>query len=79
MSVSMKDLRYRTKEVLESLKRGEKPILTHRGHPVAKIVPLRKKEKRAFHPIGFGMWKDHRNLEDVSQWLDDQRKPRHER
>ncbi len=76
MAVSMKDLRYRTKQVLQSLKRGEKPVITYRGQAVARIVPLTSSEKKAFRDIGFGMWKNRSDLKDVSRWLDEQRKPR---
>ena len=76
MAVSVKDLRYRTKQVLQGLKRGEKPVITYRGHPVARIVPITSLEKKAFRDIGFGMWKDRSDLKDVSRWLDEQRRPR---
>ena len=76
MAVSMKDLRYRTRQVLQSLGRGERPIITYRGHPLARIVPLSSAEKRAFRPVGFGIWKDRADMKDVSRWLDEQRKPR---
>ena len=79
MAVSTKDLRYKTKQVLQSVKRGERPVITYRGHPIARIVPLSSSEKKAFRDIGFGMWKDRTDMKDVSQWLDEQRKPRHER
>lgn len=79
MSVSIKDLRYRTKQVLMSLKRGEQPIITFRGSPIARLMPLSSAEKKTFREIGFGMWKDHGDMEDVTQWLDAQRKPRFNR
>lgn len=76
MTISAKDLRYKTKQVLQSLQRGEKPVITFRGRAVARIIPLKDSEKKAFNPIGFGMWKDRPDLKNVSQWLDEQRKPR---
>ena len=79
MAVSTKDLRYKTKQVLQSVKRGERPVITYRGHPIARIVPLSSSEKKAFRDIGFGMWKDRTDMKDVSQWLDEQRKPRYSR
>ncbi len=79
MEVSVKDLRYRTKQVLQSLKRGEKPVITYRGHPIAKIIPLTAADRSKFFEIGFGMWKDRPDLKDVSQWLNQQRKPRYSR
>lgn len=76
MAVSIKDLRYKTRQVLQSLKRGEKPVITYRGRAVARIIPFPSSEKKAFRDIGFGMWKDRADLRNVSQWLNDQRKPR---
>lgn len=79
MAVSVKDLRYKTKQVLQSLKRGEKPTITYRGHPVARIIPLTHTDKKAFRDIGFGMWKNHPQMKDVNRWLDERRKPRFSR
>lgn len=76
MAVTMKDLRYRTKQVLQSLRRGEKPIITYRGHPLARLVPLTSVEKKSFSKIGFGMWRDRTDMKNVTQWLSEQRKPR---
>ncbi len=79
MAVSVKDLRYRTGQVLKSLSRGAKPVITYRGYAVARIIPLTLSERKSFSDIGFGMWKDRPDLKDVSKWLDEQRKPRFER
>lgn len=79
MSVSIKDLRYKTKEVLESLKRGVKPIITYRGKALAQIIPLKKGEQKSFKEIGFGMWKNRKEMKDVSQWLEKLRAPRYPR
>ena len=76
MAVSIRDLRYRTKQVLRSLQRGEKPVISYRGHPIARILPLSREDKRSFRDIGFGIWRDRPDLKNVSQWLDEQRKPR---
>lgn len=76
MAVSIKDLRYRMRYVLKSLQRGERPTITYRGSPIAKIIPISSGEKKLFRAIGFGMWKDHSATKDASQWLDEQRKPR---
>ena len=76
MAVSIKDLRYRTKQVLQSLRRGEQPVITYRGNPMARIVSLSVSEKRSFRDVGFGMWRTRDDLKDVPRWLDNQRKPR---
>ncbi len=79
MSISMKDLRYKTKEVIQSVKRGNKPVITYHGRPLARIILISTVEKKSFNPIGFGMWKNRGDLKDVNQWLDEQRKPRFSR
>lgn len=78
MVLGAKDLRFRTREVIESLKRGEKQVITYRGEPLGQIIPFKRKQDD-FRDIGFGMWSDHQQLEDVSAWLDRQRKPRFSR
>ena len=79
MAVSVKNLRYQTGQVIKSLNRGARPVITYRGHPVARLIPFTLAEKRSFHDIGFGMWKGRPDMKDVSQWLDQKRKPRFER
>lgn len=76
MAISIKDLRYRSRQVLQCLKRGEKPVITYRGHPIARIVPLSAADKKTFREVGFGMWKGRSDLKEVNRWLDQQRKPR---
>lgn len=76
MALGLKDLRKRTRELVEALKRGEKEVLTYRGDPIGKIIPFKRSERKGFRDIGFGMWRDHKALKDVSRWLDEQRKPR---
>ena len=77
MSVSVKDLRYKTKQILNHVRMGESPVITFHGRPVARIIPFSRPEKGAFKDIGFGIWRDHERLDDVSQWLEEQRKPRY--
>lgn len=79
MTVSIRDLRYRTKEIFQSLKRGNRPVVTYRGHSIAQIVPFGAKDKKSFSPIGHGMWRGHADMKDVPQWLNKQRQPRHVR
>ena len=61
MNATTLDLRYRTREVLGSLDRGESVIITFRGKPRGVIAPYRetvtKKGKSSImdHPF-VGMW-----------------------
>ncbi len=45
MKATAKDLRFYAKELLESANRGEEVIITYRGKPYAKLVPLNKKKR----------------------------------
>ena len=40
-----KELRFHTKELLDSVSRGEEIIITFRGKPYAKLIPLKKLKK----------------------------------
>jgi len=43
MKATTKDLRLRTKELLETVSRGEEVVITCRGKPCAKLVPFENK------------------------------------
>jgi len=47
MKASIVDLRYRMKDVLGALDRGETVTVLYRGKPRAKIVPISQKRKGA--------------------------------
>lgn len=40
MHATAKDLRFHVKELLETVARGEKVIITYRGKACAKLVPI---------------------------------------
>jgi prevent-host-death family protein len=72
MKASAKDLRYKTKEIMAALDRGEEVLITYRGKEKAKIVPVSKKivgEGKQEEAL-FGIWKDNRRVEDVHEFLD---------
>ncbi len=75
-TATAKDLRLRTSAVLDCVRRGQEVIITFRGKRVAVLAPLRPADKKAFAPIGFGMWRRRADMRDVTQWLDRQRRPR---
>jgi prevent-host-death family protein len=79
MKVSAKDLRTQTKRILEAAARGEEVIVSYRGQPRAKITAIGENEQGsgvAGSPL-FGMWRDHDETRDVSQYLDRLRKSRY--
>ena len=70
MKASIVDLRYRMKDVLKAVDRGETVTVLYRGKEKARLVPIRsrKVEPVAAHPA-FGMWKDRKDLKDAAQWV----------
>jgi antitoxin (DNA-binding transcriptional repressor) of toxin-antitoxin stability system len=79
MEASIVDLRYRMKEVLAALDRGEKVTVLYRGEERAQLVPAPRKKRKRLKPRqtpGFGMWRDREALADPSAWVRDQRRGR---
>jgi prevent-host-death family protein len=76
MTVSTKELRTRTKEIIEAIKRGEEVVITYRGKPVAKISPI--KEKGDTDDSLFGVWEDNPAVENVEEFIDEVRGGRFE-
>lgn len=71
MEASAKDLRFRSKEILDSIERGEEVIITYHGKPKAKIVPYKGKGKERKKTDIFGIWKDNSKTKDVNAFIDD--------
>jgi prevent-host-death family protein len=71
MKTSAKSLRTDTKAVLEAVDRGEIVVITFRGAPRAKIVPLRARGKFSLRasPL-FGLWRDDPATADVDAFID---------
>lgn len=78
MKATAKDLRFHSKELLNTVNRGEEVIITYRGKPCAKLVPydeFKNKDKKLKTKL-FGIWKDNDGIEDVDNYLRDLRKGR---
>ncbi len=77
MYSTAKELRFHTKELLESVSRGEEVIITFRGKPYAKLVPFKNSAKKSNETDElFGIWKDRTDLEDVNSYVRKIRKER---
>lgn len=77
MKATAKDLRFHSKELLDTVNRGEEVIITYRGKPCAKIVPYDEfKMGKRIKTSLFGMWKDKDNIEDVNGYVRNLRKGR---
>ena len=77
MHASAKDLRFRSKNLLEAVSRGEEVIITYRGKPCAKLTPLEESNKKMLKadPL-FGIWKDHHETKNVAKYIRNLRKGR---
>ena len=77
MYSTAKELRFHTKELLESVSRGEEVIITFRGKPYAKLVPIKESKKNLQDTKElFGIWKDRTDLDDVNSYVRNLRKER---
>jgi prevent-host-death family protein len=73
MKASAKDLRYKTKEIIAALERGEEILLTYRGKEKARIIPVSKKTPKNYDgeeiPL-FGIWRGNKKVDNVDAYLD---------
>jgi antitoxin (DNA-binding transcriptional repressor) of toxin-antitoxin stability system len=83
MKAIIVDLRYRMKDVLRAIDRGETVTVLYRGKEKAKLMPvfplsgdngkgLQKTKDQTF----FGLWSGRADLDDPDGWLRNLRRPR---
>ncbi len=70
MRATAKELRFNAKELLDTVSRGEEVIITYRGKPRAKLVPIGNEQsnKSAGDEL-FGIWKDNDGLKNVENYV----------
>lgn len=77
MKATAKDLRFHSKELLDTVSRGEEVIITYRGKSCAKLVPYNEgNDKKMFKDRLFGIWKDNEKVKDVDEYVRELRKSR---
>ena len=76
MNATAKDLRFHSRELLNTVTRGEEVVITFRGKPCAKLVPFSEEIRNAGKNELFGMWKDHEATQDVDGYVRKLRKGR---
>lgn len=76
MNATAKDLRFHSKELLDTVNRGEEVVITYRGKPCAKLVPFSEAEKEESANELFGLWKDREEMQDVDAYVRTMRKGR---
>ncbi|OGT34709.1 MAG: prevent-host-death protein [Gammaproteobacteria bacterium RBG_16_51_14] len=71
MKTTAKSLRMDTKRILDAVERGEEVIVSKRGRPCARIVPVDKKITRNIQNGElFGIWKENKSVQDVDAFID---------
>jgi len=79
MEITTKQLRIHPGKIISQVNKGLDIIITYRGKPSAKIVPLEKKESansNKAEDLLFGIWQDRKDLNDVDQYIRNMRKGR---
>jgi prevent-host-death family protein len=76
MKATAKDLRFHSKELLDTVKRGEEVIITYRGKPSARLIPYGETGGKRPENELFGIWKDNNDILDVDAYVRDLRKGR---
>ena len=77
MKVSAKELRTRTRQLLEAVERGEEVIITYRGKSRARVVAIDSESVTLADRELFGIWRDYEEVQDVEHYLDEVRRGRH--
>ena len=75
MNATAKDLRFHSKELLDTVGRGEEVVITFRGKPCAKLIPFEPGKKVSGNDL-FGIWKDNERSENVANYVRELRKGR---
>ena len=85
MRATAKDLRIKSKMLLDAVDRGEHIIITHRGRLVAKLSPIEGKASKQSNkntteedPLDtiFGIWSNRKDTENVTDYVRKLRKGR---
>jgi prevent-host-death family protein len=76
MKATAKELRFRSKELIDSVNRGEEVVITFRGKPCAKLVPYQETKKQTGKNALFGIWKDNDTVQNVDEYVRNLRKGR---
>lgn len=69
MKATAKDLRFHSKELLDTVSRGEEVVITFRGKPRAKLVPYTDEKEKDINNQLFGIWKDNDAIQGVDEYV----------
>jgi prevent-host-death family protein len=77
MNSKTKEVKLHDRDLIKLVSRGEEVIITYRGKPYAKIVPLKESKKKAEKSTQlFGIWKNRKDLAEVDLYIREMRKGR---
>ncbi len=76
MQATSKDLRFHTKEILDTAKRGEEVIITYHGKPYVKITPILQSSPENKENSFCGMWKEREDVNNIEDYVRKLRKGR---
>ena len=83
MQANIVDLRYRMKDVLRAIDRGEAVTVLYRGKPKATLIPVGAsagasdaRAPRTQDQPFFGLWKDREDLADPASYVRNLRRTR---
>ncbi|MFH2124412.1 MAG: type II toxin-antitoxin system prevent-host-death family antitoxin [Pseudomonadota bacterium] len=76
MRATAKDLRFNSKELIDSVNRGEEVVITFRGKPCAKLVPYQEIKRQTEKNELFGIWQDNDMVKNVDEYVRSLRKGR---
>ena len=79
MEITTKQLRMALGRIISLVNNGQEIIITYRGKPSAKIIPITGKQNNNFEETKdelFGIWKNRKDMENVEQYVRKIRKGR---
>jgi len=72
-TATAKELRNRAAAILETVSKGNEVVITKCGKSIAILKLFLEKSKKEFSPVGFGLWKNRKDMKDVVGWVEKQR------
>ena len=72
MKATTLDLRYKMKDILRAIDRGETVTVLYRGKEKARLVPIDTKPEKEIKPSDHpfcGMWKDREDMKDPVAYI----------
>ena len=79
MTVTAKDLRIKTSEILKKVQRLGSVTVTLRGKPIARLTSTldQKSERDLEDYAAIGMWANRNDMKDPAAWVRKIRRPRY--